>query len=169
VTREDGAARPGAVFLDLGGTLLALDGEGVVAQDAGGHPRVLPGVATRLAALAGERVFVVTNQACLADGTLTPEEFQRFCDAVRAAAGDVVTAYLVCAHPRDAGCGCRKPAPGLVLGAARMHGLDLAASVLVGDTDVDRELAVRAGVGRFVPAADYFGADDFGGDFGADR
>ncbi|MFD0577303.1 HAD hydrolase-like protein [Dactylosporangium darangshiense] len=57
--------------------------------------------------------------------------------------------------PRDAGCGCRKPKPGLVLRLSKVHGIDLAASTMVGDAENDRLLAVAAGIGRFVWAADY--------------
>ena len=44
-------------------------------------------------------------------------------------------------------CDCRKPAPGMLLDAARELGLDLAASWMVGDTDAD----VAAGAGRGLP------------------
>ena len=73
------------------------------------------------------------------------------------------TYTTACAHPRDAGCGCRKPAPGLILGLAETHRVDLARSVMVGDTAVDRLLAANAGIGRFTWAVDYFRTDAAGG------
>ncbi|GAA4244862.1 hypothetical protein GCM10022255_009570 [Dactylosporangium darangshiense] len=146
--------RPG-YFFDLGGTLLALDGRDEIAFDGGGRVSVLPGVARRLARLAGTPVFVVTNQAGIAEGTLGRERFDDFCAQLAAAVGGVITAFAVCAHPRDAGCGCRKPKPGLVLRLSKVHGIDLAASTMVGDAENDRLLAVAAGIGRFVWAADY--------------
>src|SRR5919197_46875 len=42
-------------------------------------------------------------------------------------------------------CACRKPAPGLLLRAAREHGVDLARSWLVGDILDDVEAGRRAG------------------------
>jgi D-glycero-D-manno-heptose 1,7-bisphosphate phosphatase len=144
-----------AHFFDLGGTLLALDGHGEIARDERGRVSVLPGVVRRLTALAGTPVFVVTNQAGLADGTLTIGRFRAFCDQPLAATDGAITAYAVCAHAVDARCGCRKPRPGLVLGLAEEHRIDLAASTMVGDTETDRELAVAAGIGRFNWAADY--------------
>ena len=145
-----------AHFFDLGGTLLALDGHDEIAYDRHGRVTILPGVRERLAALAGTPVFVVTNQAGIADGTLTAERFHDFCAQLSAATAHAVTAYAACTHPRDARCECRKPLPGLVLGLARTHGIELAESIMVGDTDTDRRLSEAAGIGRFVWAAEYF-------------
>ncbi|WP_238009933.1 HAD-IIIA family hydrolase [Dactylosporangium sp. AC04546] len=145
-----------AHFFDLGGTLLALDGRDEIAWDDG-RVNLLPGVRQRLAALAGTPVFVVTNQSGIAEGGLTAERFDAYCAQLSAATGGAVTAYAVCAHRRDAGCGCRKPAPGLVLDLAAAHDIDLPGSILVGDSDADRQLAAAAGVGRFDWADRYFG------------
>ena len=85
------------------------------------------------------------------------------------AEGVAVDAYYYCPHD-PAGtihgycdvCECRKPAPGLVLTAARELGLDVARSFVVGDKWLDVELAqnvgakgvlVRTGYGRSVEAA----------------
>ena len=43
-------------------------------------------------------------------------------------------------------CECRKPAPGLILRAAKRHDLDLAGSWMVGDAARDIEAGRRAGV-----------------------
>jgi D-glycero-D-manno-heptose 1,7-bisphosphate phosphatase len=152
-----------AHFLDLGGTLLALDDHDEIAYDQHGCVTIQPGVRERLAALAGTPVFVVTNQAGIAEGTLTAERFHDFCNQLADGTGDAVTAFAACTHPRDAGCGCRKPKPGLVLRLAEIHRIDLSRSVMVGDTDVDRRLTVTAGIGRFLWAADYFGTHATGG------
>jgi histidinol phosphatase-like enzyme len=47
-------------------------------------------------------------------------------------------------------CDCRKPAPGMILRAARALQLDPAASILFGDRPSDIDAARRAGVGRQV-------------------
>jgi D-glycero-D-manno-heptose 1,7-bisphosphate phosphatase len=146
-----------AHFFDLGGTLLALDGHDEIAYDAYGRVTILPGVRESLTALAGTPVFVVTNQAGIAEGTLTRERFDDFCAQLSAATAHAVTAFAACTHPRDAGCACRKPKPGLVLSLATAHHIDLAASVMVGDTENDHRLHSAAGIGRFVWAPDYFG------------
>jgi D-glycero-D-manno-heptose 1,7-bisphosphate phosphatase len=145
--------RRAAHFFDLGGTLLALDDHDEIAYDEHGRVTILPGVPERLAALAGTPVFVVTNQAGIAEATLTTQQFNDFCAQLSADIGDTVTGYAACTHPRHAGCGCRKPKPGLVLSIAETHRIDLARSVMVGDTDVDRRLAASAGIGRLIWAA----------------
>ena len=54
--------------------------------------------------------------------------------------------FFICYHDDAAGCACRKPQPGLILDAAREHGVDLRASFAVGDRWRDIEAAARAGV-----------------------
>ena len=52
---------------------------------------------------------------------------------------------LVCPHDDQDGCDCRKPRPGMLLAAARLHGVDLAGSIMVGDRDKDVEAGRAAG------------------------
>src|SRR5690606_20089525 len=56
-----------------------------------------------------------------------------------------LAATLVCPHAPEAGCACRKPAPGLLLRARDELGADLAASWMIGDGARDVEAARRAG------------------------
>lgn len=151
-----------AHFFDLGGTMLALDNNDEIAYDRHGRVTILPGVRERLAALAGTPVFVVTNQAGIAEGTLTTERFSDFCTQLSAATAHAVTGYAACTHSRDAGCECRKPKPGLITSLARTHRIDLPASIMIGDTDTDQRLSAAAGIGRFIWAADYFGWGESG-------
>src|SRR4029077_21097420 len=51
----------------------------------------------------------------------------------------------VCVHDDADECECRKPAPGMLIDAAREHGIDLQASVMVGDRWRDVEAGRRAG------------------------
>ena len=53
--------------------------------------------------------------------------------------------WLVCPHAPDERCGCRKPAPGLVLEAARRLGVPPSQCVVVGDVGSDVEAARLAG------------------------
>ena len=52
---------------------------------------------------------------------------------------------VVCPHDDEDGCPCRKPKPGMLVGAAERHDLDLAASYMVGDRWRDVEAGRRAG------------------------
>jgi hypothetical protein len=57
----------------------------------------------------------------------------------------------VCSHPAGPPrCWCRPPLPGIPLAFARVHGIDLARSMLVGTSAAHRTLATTLGA-RFVP------------------
>ena len=130
---------------------------------------LLPGVAqaVRTANLHGLPVIVLTNQPHLAKGLMSFEDHDRVrarMDALLAEEGAFVDDYLFCPHHPEAGfegevpglkvpCDCRKPAPGLAHRAAERHGLDLSTSVMVGDTDRDRQLAAAAGM-KYVHVGD---------------
>jgi D-glycero-D-manno-heptose 1,7-bisphosphate phosphatase len=60
--------------------------------------------------------------------------------------------WAFCPHGPDDGCGCRKPAPGLVLQVAKRLGVDPARCVVIGDIGTDVEAARTAGArGILVP------------------
>jgi histidinol-phosphate phosphatase family protein len=110
----------------------------------------LPGAPEAIALLggAGFRVIVVTNQSCVAKGLLTVPELnkihQQMCGEL-AAAGAVIDGIYYCPHEEEPPCSCRKPAPGLLLTAARAHQIDLTASWMIGDSDRDIEAGRKAG------------------------
>jgi histidinol-phosphate phosphatase family protein len=111
---------------------------------------ILPGVSESIALLgkAGYCVLVVSNQRCVAKGLLTVEELesihQRMCREL-AAAGAVISKVYYCPHETQPPCECRKPAPGMLLTAAREHEIDMAGSWMIGDSDIDIEAGRRAG------------------------
>jgi D-glycero-D-manno-heptose 1,7-bisphosphate phosphatase len=145
-----------AYFFDLGGTLVALDGD-EIACDKRGRITLLANVATRLKEVAGRPVFVITNQAGVALGTLTEAQARGFVEQVNAQTEGVVRDYRACMHHPNAGCGCRKPQPGMLLDLAAAHHVDLSAAMMVGDTAGDERCARAAGVGTFVWADEFFG------------
>ena len=137
---------------------LILDRDGVLNEEAadGGYVcdpeefRWLPGVLDALARLraAGVRVSVATNQSCVGRGILSPEGLARVHARMTRdaeAAGGAIGAIFCCPHAPDAGCDCRKPAPGLVTAAIRASGIDPRATLLVGDDH--RDLAAGRGAG----------------------
>jgi D-glycero-D-manno-heptose 1,7-bisphosphate phosphatase len=140
--------RPAAVFLDRDGVLndSALeDGVPVPPRTADAF-RLLPGVveACRQLADAGLVLVVVTNQPDVARGTLDPADLDAIHDRLRAELP--VDHVWVCPHDDVDGCPCRKPRPGMILGAAAELGIDLNRSAAVGDRWRDVEAALRAGV-----------------------
>lgn len=143
-----------AVFLDRDGVLV----EDIHLLADPDDLRLLPGVPQALARLAaaGFRLVLVTNQPVIARGLATEETVHRIHDhlagRIRAAHGPALEAIYFCPHhpratlPAYRGpCDCRKPAPGMLLRAAREHALDLAASYLVGDRLSDIVAGARAG------------------------
>jgi D-glycero-D-manno-heptose 1,7-bisphosphate phosphatase len=121
---------------------------------------LLPGVVEALAALqrAGHALVVVTNQGGIGLGKYTEADMQTLHDHLRAVLAQTGVRfdgiYHCPHHPRSPNpemrgpCGCRKPAPGMVLQAARELRLDLARSFLVGDKGADVAAGRAAGVGR---------------------
>lgn len=138
-----------AAFLDRDGVInRKAPGEGYVTRWE--DMRFLPGVAESIALLnrVGFQVIVVSNQRCVAKGLVTSEALdsmhRRMCDWF-AAAGARIDAVYYCPHDRQPPCACRKPKPGMLLAAARAHHIDLAASWMVGDSDIDIEAGKNAG------------------------
>lgn len=148
-----GSSSRRAVFLDRDGTineevgyLCSLDDLVLIKGSAEG---------IRLLNSLGLLVVVATNQSGVARGYFD----ESFVSCVHAEIerrlaqeGACVDAWYVCPHHptegRDAyrlSCGCRKPAPGLLLRAGQDLGIDLARSWFVGDTAMDMECASAVG------------------------
>lgn len=132
-----------------------LDRDGTVIHDAG-YPsdpcdvEPMPGAADALCLLheAGFLLVLVSNQSGIGRGYITPEEAAAVHEEViRQFEQEGVTfdGSYYCPHAPTAECTCRKPAPGMLLEAARDLNIDLARSVMVGDKESDIEAARRAG------------------------
>lgn len=101
----------------------------------------------------GIRIAIVTNQSAIGTGRLTAEQVAGVNARVEELLGPFDGVY-VCPHAPDAGCGCRKPAPGLVATACHELGVPPDRCVVVGDIGSDVGAATAAGAGAFlVPTA----------------
>jgi len=124
-----------AVFLDRDGVLVAtaVHGGKPIAALTLTDFTILPEAPAAVAALkaAGFVTVVVTNQPEMARGNVDSATM----DAMHARLGAAmpIDAVYVCPHDSGDGCGCRKPAPGMLLRAADELGLDLASSYMIGD------------------------------------
>lgn len=136
-----------AVFLDRDGVInRAIVREGKPYPPAGLEElEILPGVGEALAQLkaAGFVLVVVSNQPDVARGA-TARETVEIINA-KLAESLPVDDFRMCYHDGGNGCDCRKPRPGMLLAAARDHGIDLSASFMVGDRWRDVEAGQRAG------------------------
>lgn len=129
----------------------------------------LPGALAALERLARLELAVVvaTNQSAVGRGILSLGDVDaihgRMLAEIRQAGGRVDGVY-VCPHRPDAGCGCRKPQPGLLLRAAAELGLRLEQSVMVGDSLSDVGAAQAAGVRpALVRSGRWLAGEDGGG------
>jgi D-glycero-D-manno-heptose 1,7-bisphosphate phosphatase len=151
--RASSPLRP-AVFLDRDGTLNEDTGYVHRWEDF----RWLPGAKAAIRRLrnSGAYVFVVTNQSGVARGMFGEDAVTalhaKMRDDLRASGADVDD-IRYCPHHPDASvttyrqvCACRKPAPGMILDLIAHWPVDAAASVMVGDKEIDAEAGRAAGV-----------------------
>jgi D-glycero-D-manno-heptose 1,7-bisphosphate phosphatase len=153
------------VFLDRDGTIniKAAPGEYITSP---AELVLLPGAAEAVAALnaAGLRTVLVTNQRWLSKQSADPARFAAIQDRLEqllAEEGARLDAAYHCPHAAGS-CDCRKPGAGMLLRAAREHGLDLAESVMIGDSDTDVMAGRAAGTATVLlrtGGGDYVGAD----------
>ncbi|HAF70893.1 MAG: D,D-heptose 1,7-bisphosphate phosphatase [Acetothermia bacterium 64_32] len=150
-----------AVFLDRDGVLIRqVDGYLTRLEDM----ELLPGAAEAVSRLrgAGFLAVVVTNQAGVARGYLSRERLaelhRELLNRLRAF-GTTLDGIYFCPHGPEEGCSCRKPAPGLLLQAARELEIDLVRSYMVGDATTDVEAAHRAGCFAILVRTGFAGTD----------
>ena len=165
-------ARPQAALLDRDGTIIE---DRHYLHDPG-DVVLLPGAASAIRRLsdAGIPSIVITNQSGIARGLYTEADHAALCDHLRALLlrhGIALAGIWHCPHHPQAtverlriDCDCRKPAGGMIRRAAAALGLDVAASVLVGDRMRDVAAGRDAGVGRCYLVGEHdAGADDDAG------
>jgi D-glycero-D-manno-heptose 1,7-bisphosphate phosphatase len=157
-----------------------LDRDGVVIEDShylgdASRVRLVPGACEAIAALsrAGFIVVIVTNQSGVARGLFSIDSIEQVhahLSHLLRGFGARVDAYRYCPHHPEAElleyrleCECRKPRPGMLLGAAAELGISLSTSWMIGDrvTDLEagaaagcRTVLVRTGYGAQVNAAE---------------
>lgn len=164
-----GTSAAGGPTVDVRRPALAailFDRDGTLVRDVpyNGDPalvELLPGAAAAVARTraAGLRTGLVSNQSGIGRGLLTGAQVA----AVNARVLDLVgglDTVQICPHAPEAGCDCRKPAPGMVLAAARDLGLEAAACAVLGDIGTDVRAAAAAGArGVLIPTPATRGAE----------
>jgi histidinol-phosphate phosphatase family protein len=137
-----GPRAPKAVLFDRDGTLVV----DVPYNGDPGRVVAMPGAREAVGRLraAGVAIAVVSNQSGVARGLIRAEQVAAVNRRVEELLGPVGP-WFVCPHGPGDGCGCRKPAPGLIEAAAAELGVDPADCVVVGDIGSDVEAARAAG------------------------
>ncbi len=134
-----------AVFLDRDGTIMH-------DADYCSHPdqvRIFDGVSAALRRLknAGYKIIVITNQSGIGRGFFSEKNYRAVEAEVSLQIGDgLIDATYFCPDVPGQPSECRKPAPGMVLQAARERAVDLSRSFLIGDKEIDAECAHNAGL-----------------------
>ncbi len=143
-------------------TALFLDRDGVINHDVGytcaiEDFRFVGGIfaLVRGVLALGRRVVVVTNQAGIGRGFYTPDDYAVLtawmCDRFAEQGAPLTAIYHCPYHPEGippwrGDAPCRKPRPGMLIEAAFDHGLDLGASILIGDRETDIAAGRAAGL-----------------------
>jgi len=142
-----------AVFLDRDGTII----REVEYLRSPRQLRLLPRAAAAIRRLnrAGFAVVVTTNQSGIGRGLLTEKDLEEVHAVLRsrlARRGARIDGIYFCPHHPEAArpeyrrrCRCRKPAPEMLLRAARELDLDLGRCFAIGDSVRDIEAGRRAG------------------------
>lgn len=142
-----------------------LDRDGVINIDHGylSSPEQFdfnPGVfeACKIIKEAGFAIFIVTNQSGIARGYFSEGEYQtlnKWMLSQFSQQGITIDAVYYCPHHATHGtgdylqdCDCRKPKPGMLLKAKQEFGVDMAASVMIGDKLSDVEAGHNAGISK---------------------
>ena len=107
----------------------------------------------------GYALIIVTNQSGIARGKFTEAQFEtltEWMDWSLADRGVDLDGIYYCPHHPDAGypeerkeykikCTCRKPAPGMLLQAAKDWNIDMGQSYMIGDRSSDVQAGENAG------------------------
>lgn len=99
----------------------------------------------------GYIILIITNQAGIAKGLYTEEDFKKLTQWMTEQFRDrgiIISKVYHCPHHPDIDgpCQCRKPAPGMILQGVKDFDLDISECVLIGDMDSDLEAGRRAGI-----------------------
>ncbi len=102
----------------------------------------------RILKACGFLLIVVTNQRAVARGLLSEQALAQIHEKMREELnrlGVLIDDVFCCPHDEGM-CDCRKPLPGLITRAAQKWNIVVSESVLIGDTDTDRQLAAACGM-----------------------
>ena len=139
------SAKSPAIFLDRDGTIMK-------DADYCSDPKqvqIFDGAAAALSRLkkVGYKIIVITNQSGIGRGFFSEEQYRAVeKEVLRQLGHNLIDATYFCPDLPGQPSKCRKPAPGMILEAARDHDVDLSQSFLIGDKEVDAECAHNAGV-----------------------
>lgn len=133
-----------AIFIDRDGVINKRIADGYVLEWS--QFEFIPGIPQALKALAALKVplIVVSNQAAVGKGILTPSQLELITNRMQNALlkdGVLISAAYYCPHRIDECCECRKPGSKLLYLAAKDFNLDLKRCIFIGDSKSDVDAA----------------------------
>ncbi len=134
-----------AVFVDRDGTIM----ENVDYCSDPKEVRIFRGIPEALRRLKsnGFKLIIITNQSGIGRGFFTIRQYRAVEAEVLRQLGDgLIDASYFCPDVPGQHSSYRKPAPGMILQAAREHRIDLSRSFFIGDKEIDAECGRNAGV-----------------------
>jgi D-glycero-D-manno-heptose 1,7-bisphosphate phosphatase len=145
-----------AVFLDRDGTI----NREVHHLSDPAQLELLPGVVEGLRRLRarGCPLVMVSNQSPIGRGKFTEDRLREInarLAQMLAGEGVEIAGWYWCPHLPDAGCACRKPAPGMFFRARDELGVILDSSWIIGDRLSDMQAGRRAGARTILVATGY--------------
>lgn len=155
------------VFVDRDGVIIE-DGDYIHRVE---DLRIIPGAVEGLKNLfaAGFQIIIVTNQAGIARGFYTEEEYHAFSNqllAILEKDGVRILAVYFCPHHPTEGvgkykidCACRKPRTGMLRRAASEHKIEASSSWLIGDKTSDIQAGKDFGLKTILVRTGYGGKD----------
>lgn len=162
-----------AVFLDRDGTINVYKGFIRNAADIA----LCSGAAEAVRKIneSGYLAIIISNQPVIARGEADFADVDRMMYRIETLLGEqgaYIDDFYYCPHHPDSGfpgerrelkrrCDCRKPAPGLLLQAARDYNIDLQASFMIGDSSSDVEAGNNAGCVSYLLKGGHDAAYDF--------
>jgi D-glycero-D-manno-heptose 1,7-bisphosphate phosphatase len=138
------------VFFDRDGVVNRSPGDGYVTRPEDFH--INTGLVELMGLVAGRGfdAVLVTSQRCVGKGLLSEKDLGEIHGKLQSHLEEHGLAFLdiYAFLGTPATATWEKPNPDMILLAAEKHGIDLAASWMIGDADRDIVMAQRAGVGR---------------------
>lgn len=131
--------RDGVINVDRSTSVCSIDQFEII----GGIPEAI-GKLTQ----AGYRLLVITNQACVGRGEISPtvlDQIHQILQKNLAAYGGKIDDFFICPHVAEAECLCRKPKPGLIYQAMQRWHFLPETTWFVGDALRDIQAALAAG------------------------
>ena len=138
-----------------------LDRDGVINRDSSDYIKswaefeFIPGSidAIKLLKLNSFVVIIITNQSAINRNMISSDELKYIHSMMKSAlksGGGEIKDIFYCPHVPEDKCNCRKPEPGLIHKAQKTYHIELANSVMIGDSIKDILCARNAGCGHSI-------------------